>query len=262
VRPGWAAPLAGLLLGACHAGRGSPGAYAQALDSATSACRTRPWLCASTAGEQAVVPLGTRRVADAGASLAAVAAALSVADRERLERDLTDCADLARSEVLVKFLDGRSPTPEECREKGTFGGRFRTRAMFLGEEMHKVALACAEARLKVLRPGGFSVEPRYRYTAEPHRLELIEPDTEAALLEQGCYGELKGTLKPDIVIHTGNPLAPQAVYDFKFPCIRLEDGAWCRYASGPYQGQMQSAVYRKALSVQPFQVIPRIGVMP
>ena len=82
------------------------------------------------------------------------------------------------------------------------------------------------------------------------------------LLEEGCYGELKGTLKPDIVIHSGHPLRALAVYDFKFPCLSSSGGHWCKYAQGPHQGLMQNDVYRAALSVTPRRVLPRLGVMP
>ena len=262
---GRGALLAGVLLLACHpgvAGRRVPSHYAQAFDSATASCRTRPALCARMAGEEAVVPPAAQRMAEFGASVAAVAHVLEAPDRARIERELTECADLARSEVLERYMGGRPPTPQECHEKGSFGGRFRSRAMFLGEEMHRVALACAESRLKALRPGGFSVEPRYRHNQQTRRLELISPEAEAVLLEEGCYGELKGTIKPDIVIHAGNPLLAQAVYDFKFPCVDISKGSWCRYASGPYKGRMQDAVYHEVLSVPPSQILPRIGVMP
>ncbi len=134
--------------------------------------------------------------------------------------------------------------------------------MYLGEEMHRVALACAAAVLSALRPGGFSVEPRYRYEPRTKQWEFMSAETETMLLEEGCYGELKGTLKPDIVIHSGHPLRALAVYDFKFPCFRLEPGNWCRYSSGPHQGLTQDGVYEKALHVQPFKILPRVGVMP
>jgi hypothetical protein len=31
-----------------------------------------------------------------------------------------------------------------------------------------------------------------------------------------------GTLEPDVVIHTGDPLQVQAVYDFKFRCVGFD----------------------------------------
>ncbi|WP_157775411.1 hypothetical protein [Melittangium boletus] len=214
------------------------------------------------AGEEAVVPPAAQRMAEFGASVAAVAHVLEAPDRARIERELTECAGLARSEVLERYMEGRPPTPEECHEKGNFGGRYRTRAMFLGEEMHRVALACAESRLKVLRPGGFSVEPRYTYNQQTRKWEFMSAEKEAMLLDEGCFGELRGTIKPDIVIHSGNPLLAQAVYDFKFPCVRIYEGHWCKYTNGPHQGLMQDAVYYDALLVKPLRILPRIGVMP
>ncbi|ATB31250.1 hypothetical protein MEBOL_004712 [Melittangium boletus DSM 14713] len=134
--------------------------------------------------------------------------------------------------------------------------------MFLGEEMHRVALACAESRLKVLRPGGFSVEPRYTYNQQTRKWEFMSAEKEAMLLDEGCFGELRGTIKPDIVIHLGNPFLAQAVYDFKFPCVKIDEGRWCEYTRGPHQGRTQSDVYKGVLSITPSRILPRIGVMP
>jgi len=126
VRLGLGVLLWGALLLACHpgvAGRGGPRHYAQAFDSATASCRTRPALCARMAGEEAVVPPAAQRMAEFGASVAAVAHVLEAPDRARIERELTECAGLARSEVLERYMEGRPPTPQECHEKGSLVGK-------------------------------------------------------------------------------------------------------------------------------------------
>jgi len=254
----YGAALASVLLLAC-------GAYAQSLDSASSSCRTQPALCARVAGEETVVPRATQRLAEFGASVTAVAVALNEAHRKAIEQKLTECANKARETVLRQHLQGRSPTPAECNETKNFGGRVRTRARFLGEEMHKVALACAELELSALRPGGFSREPRYRYNTDTRQRELISPEQEESLLEEGCYSELRGTIKPDIVIHAGNPLLPLAVYDFKFPCVSSvssKNDGWCRYTQGPYAGRWQNAVYEEILGTVVRAIKPWLGVTP
>ena len=254
-RPRAGALLASALLLAFHA-------PAQSLDSASSSCRSQPALCARVAGEETVVPQAAQRLAEFGASTAAVAMVLNEAHQKAIEQKLTECANMAREKVLRQHMQGRSPTPAECNETKNFGGKVRTRAMFLGEEMHKVALACAEQELGALRPGGFSREPRYRYNKDTRQRELISPEKEEALLEEGCYSELRGTIKPDIVIHSGNPLLPLAVYDFKFPCVSRDRVPWCRYTKGPHAGRWQNEVYQEALGVEPKPILPWMGVTP
>jgi hypothetical protein len=214
------------------------------------------------AGEETVVPQAAQRLAGFGASVTAVAVALNEAHRKAIEQRLTECANMAREQVLRQHMGGRSPTLEECHEKKEFGGRVRTRAMFLGEEMHKVALQCAGQELSALRPGGFSLEPRYRYNKQTRQRELISPEQEEALLEEGCYSELRGTIKPDVVIHAGNPLLPLAVYDFKFPCVISKNDGWCRYTQGPHTGRRQDRVYEDVLGVVARAIRPWLGVTP
>ena len=257
--------LASMLLMACQAGgagRVAPGHYAQSIDSASNSCRANPALCTRVAGEEAVVPLARQRLAELGASITAAALVLNAEHRRNIEEKLLHCANEARTAVLLQHMQGRSPTPDECREVKEFGGRVRTRAMFFGEEMHRLALQCAQRELDALRPGGFSIEPRYRHDKRTGQRELISPEREEALLEEGCYNELRGTIKPDIVIHSGNPLVPQAVYDFKFPCVNTDRNPWCKYTRGPHQGRRQNDVYLEALGIRPRPIFPWIGVMP
>ena len=66
--------------------------------------------------------------------------------------------------MLIRRFGGRSPTSDDCKEKVPVPGREDvTRAMLLGEEMHRVAFKCVEERLGKALPGRFSLEQRYRY---------------------------------------------------------------------------------------------------
>jgi hypothetical protein len=214
------------------------------------------------AGEETVVPQGAQRLAELGASALGAAMALDAYQRSRIEQALTECANQARTKVLLDHMGGRSPTPAECREEGKFGGKVRTRAQYFGEEMHKAALECVGLRLSALRPGGFSLEPRYRYDKQTGQREFITPEQEEILLEDGCYSELRGTIKPDVVIHSGNPLLPLAVFDFKFPCVNRDTVPWCLYTKGPHKGRWQNAVYEEALGIVPEAILPWLGVTP
>ncbi|XXF78436.1 hypothetical protein P2318_01385 [Myxococcaceae bacterium GXIMD 01537] len=188
-----------------------------------------------------------------------------------MEQALKECAEWARSEVLLRRMEGRSPTPEECREAvGTNSrGEVVTRAMQLGEEMHQHASECAGRRLEEVLPGRFSLEQRFRYNPQTRGATPISSDEVAALLKRGAGHELLGTIKPDVVLHLGNPVHAQAIYDFKFPCVNMEDGEvarWRRYPRGhPYERRTQKEVYEQLLGVASAQirrVIPRWGVLP
>lgn len=134
--------------------------------------------------------------------------------------------------------------------------------MRLGTEMHEVAQKCTEAALKNLRPGGFSLEQRYRYDSSTGQWKLVSAEQEKLLEETGNGGELMGSIKPDVVIHPGNPLNVQAVYDFKFPCVNSDKRPqWRQYPEGhPYEGMNQGSLYKKALGPAPRIVVPRLGI--
>jgi hypothetical protein len=185
--------------------------------------------------------------------------------RESIEEKLVKCADTARSEVLLKhaahFPNGGRPTTAECKQLSTapkFKGK--TWAQQLGIEMHEVALKCADAVLKNLVPGRFSLEQRYRYDRATKQKKPVSADEEKALVKSGNAGELKGSLVPDVVIHTGDLLAVQAVYDFKFPCVNEEQPAWGRYPEDhPYKNINQRTIYQEAFGVNPVSISPRWG---
>lgn len=266
-----------LLLVACGASRQSaPSQYAQAVDSGTNAGMRNPELITPQVGERIPVipPLRPARPPVAGA-LATVAAAggQAVIDasesldpelQDRIDKALAECADKARSDVMFKHFQGRGPTREECNEEVGKDSRGEpiTRAMELGVEQHQVALKCAEEKLSRLKPGGFSLSPRYRYDPKAGKATYIPRETVKELLSQGRSAELRGTLEPDVVIHEGKPHQVQAVYDYKFPCVNTDDWAsWRQYNQGQGHAEPnQQFLYRKALKVEPLMVQPHLGV--
>ena len=201
------------------------------------------------------------------ASTVAVLRVLDEATRTSIQQALSECADLARSEVLLRHrgdFEGLIPNADECNQPAKSAKRKGvTWAMQLGTEMHEEALKCAEERLGLLRPGGFSLEQRYRYDSRTRRWKRVSPDEEKALHESGNGGELKGTLKPDVVIHSGDPLKAEAIYDYKFPCNdpnSIPD--WTHYTEGPYRGLTQQRVYQNALGgALPVRIVPRWGLI-
>ncbi len=215
------------------------------------------------------------------ASVAAVANAVSGAretpkppaldelTRGSIEEKLAKCADDARSDVLLRhkadFPNGGRPTADECKQFSTDPNfRGKTWAQQLGIEMHEAARECAKAALKLIVPGRFSLEQRYRYDRATKQKKPVSADEEKALVKSGNAGELKGSLVPDVVIHTGDLLAVQAVYDFKFRCVNDgEPPSWDTYEAGsPYQGKTQGQMYEQVFGFEtaPATISPRIGV--
>ncbi|WP_163870487.1 hypothetical protein [Myxococcus eversor] len=245
--------------------RASTGRYA--FDSASNSCRHRPELCVRAAGEEAVVPTVRPIQAMASATRTAVAAlrVLDSATQAIIEERLKECADQARSSVLIEHLGGRVPTRGECNESriDDASNRRMTLAMQLGCLMHRVALDCSEAALEKIIPGGFSREQRYRCDSSRGTLSMVSEEETRGLLKSGCGEELKGTLVPDLVIHNGNPLDAHVIYDFKFPCIATDVTPWRKYPAGhAYGGMTQKAIYREALGAPALRVLPRWGVLP
>ena len=260
----WVVLLLSGFLTACSVGvgsRGAPRQYAQSVapDSATNACRQNPELCASLLGQEAAV-------ASAGATIASAQYIIEAEVLARIDRALAECADEARSDVLLKHLEGRSPTQEECAEIlfTEPGGQKVTRAMWFGEKMHQVALPCAEEKLNRFLSGRFSIEPRYRPNPKTRRPEWISPEEVKTLLRQGRGQELKGTIVPDVVIHMGNPVLVQQIFDFKFPCMNIDFYTpWRRYPQGQtHEGRYQHHVYEQLLGTRARRVQPRLGAEP
>ena len=236
-----------------------PGCYA--LDSATSACQRTPAYCASVVGEETVIP-SVRGGAEI-ASLAGVYRLLTPDLQTRIEQDLVECAELAEAEVNRLRFGGHKPTRQQCQEVLPELDPCRrrvTRAMQLGTEKHDLALRCAHDKLSALRPGGFSLEPRYRYDREQRRRQLLSAQEVRTILQRDCGEDLKGTLKPDVVIHSGNALEVLAIYDFKFPCPSSNDPSWKTYLGGSQQGSSQGDLYAEGLDAPAALVSPGLGV--
>jgi hypothetical protein len=270
---------AGVLLVACGPSvHRPPGTYAQSMDSASNSCGRTPSLCKPQLGEQLpTIPTGrTPRPpppvsgGTPSAALSATAAGkvvrvvIDAALEARIRKALSECADEARSAIMLKHFGDRSPTREECNQVLSINekGEPFTRAMQLGVEQHQVALACAEQRLQELKPGGFSISPRYRIDPDTGRVQQLPKAQVEDLLSKGRKKELLGTLEPDIVIHAGGPLHIQAVFDFKFPCMNGGQPPWRQYPKGhPYEGLSQRDLYEKVLSEKVFRIIPRQGIV-
>ncbi|QSQ26828.1 hypothetical protein JY651_18760 [Pyxidicoccus parkwayensis] len=256
-----------LLIAACAGtpDRGTPGHYA--FDSATSKCEQQPLLCARMVGEETVIPLARtmETVASTVRTGVAVLRIFEETTKAVVEKELTACAEQARSKVLLDHFDGGSPTPRECNEvvEESGSGRRITRAMQLGCLMHEVALACTREALRKRIPGRFSLEQRYRYDRATRTLALMSAEETRSLLRLRCGEELRGTLVPDVVIHSGNPLEAQAIYDFKFPCANSSELPLSRpYPQGhPYGGDTQETIYQEALGAEVWRVVPRWGVI-
>ncbi len=182
-----------------------------------------------------------------------------------IDQALKECADEARSHVMLQQFKTRGPTREECEEVlyRDSQGQPVTRAMQLGVEQHKVALECAERKLGELKPGGFSISPRYRYDSQTGMAEHIPSEVVKQLLKAGRGAELRGTIEPDIVIHDGSPSRVQAVYDYKFPCTNTDRRSrWREYPDGaPRRKSNQKNLYWDALKVEPALVQPHLGVL-
>lgn len=265
-QPVWV--LAGcVLLGACAVtpGPDTPSHYSWDT-SVSAACRNNPAQCAALTGTPSATGSG-HAVATAGYTAHEALRVLDNLTQNSIEEALKKCADEARLAVLLRHsgqFKGASPTAEECREwvKDATGRRI-TWAQRLGLEMHEAALKCTEERLRELRPGGFSIEPRYRYDPLTGQKKWVSREEERTLEESGNGRELQGTLKPDVVLHAGDPLKVQAVYDYKFPCAntgKVPD--WGRYPDDhPYARYDQGRMYKKALGAEPARVTPHWGVI-
>ena len=249
-------------------------------DSTYSCCLkqhpTTPAVCSASEKEaaqalkQAISPGPSARVESVAVGGTVIAATTLSSDevifsetlRVDVEKALRECAKLA-NEVVNRRRFGGDPTPAQCEEVLGKDSRGRpvTRAMQLGEEKHAEAMECAAKRLGGLIPGRFSLEQRYRYDPVTRRKELVSKEQRTELLRQGKGSHLKGTLVPDVAIHSGNPLEVQAVYDFKFPCLRESLPKWSTYneEGHPYrdrtQGDVYEAVFGEALRVTPWEII-------
>ena len=231
------------------------GSAGYAVDSATSACQQNPSYCVAVAGEEAVVPTAIR-----GGAEAATLWVLTRQTRTDIEQVLVECVEWANAEVNLQRFGGKSPSRAQCQEElpGTDPcGKKVTRAMQLGTEKHALARQCVQQKLTALIPGRFSLEQRYRYDPRTGQKQLVSREEEQALRQHGCGEELTGSIAPDVVIHSSNPLDVLAVYDFKFPCPFSNYPRWTEYArSSSTTASNQGEAYRQMLGVGPNLVAP------
>ncbi|WP_239014689.1 hypothetical protein [Archangium violaceum] len=180
---------------------------------------------------------------------------------DELEERLEECARQAEYQVNSSLFGNRAPTREECGEELEVDGCGEpiTRAMLLGRQKHVIALACAREVLSQLWPAPFSIEQRYRYYRASRLLEAISPEKELQIIKRGCTDELKGTIKPDIVLHADyNLLQAVLVLDFKFPCPPSNRPRWTEYgATSAFPGMNQGQLYKDALGGEVLLLTPR-----
>jgi len=250
-----------LLLGAC-AGverRGVPRVYAQGFDTETNACLRFPGNCPGAQGMTS-----GKQVAEAGATLGSIAAALYTEDKaqqNRIAEAILDCVKDADFKLNERYFGG-NPTREQCAEVvgRDASGNPVTRAMLLGREKHTLALECIQQKLPKIRPKGFSLNQRYRENQATGRWEPLSEQQVQALLRAGGDG-LIGTIVPDIVIHTGNVAEVLDAFDLKFPCPGTNHPKWYDYPKGhPHAPLNQGQVYQKAFGVNPARVSPRYDI--
>ncbi|NMO21102.1 hypothetical protein HPC49_40185 [Pyxidicoccus fallax] len=185
-------------------------------------------------------------------------AELEESERLGIEAILVECARWADAEVNQREFGGRGPTKAECAEQvaGTAETPV-TRGMRLGSAKHARAMQCVEEKLGAAYPGRFSQNQRYRLHPETRQLERITHEKELEMLRKGG-GDLLGSVVPDVIIHTGNPLQVQWVYDFKFPCPEDNPTSWRRYPHGnPLKALHQGDAYHKVFGLQPSRVTPQ-----
>lgn len=234
-------------------------------NTASAACRQNPANCAAATGKDIEF---SQQVGTAVASIAATLMVLFEQAKDSIEEKLVECANNARSTVLIrhrKEFKADTPTADECRKMTENKGRKMSWAQRLGEEMHEEARQCIDTELGAMRKGRYSLEQRYRIiNLKTGEKKLVSAEEEAALLNSGNAGELTGTLKPDVVIHEGDPLNAQAAYDFKFPCVNTERVPdWGRYPKGhPFANETQKSVYEKYIASFVARVLPRLGIVP
>lgn len=235
-------------------GPGVPRHYAQAMDSATSACLRNPSCYMPPPGEEAILPWLARAL-EAVRTASAVVRLLEAAELARVQQVLEDCANEASFKVDEKWLGkDKRPTRQLCQQTYETDARGNkvTWAMHLGREKHRVALECVHRELGEKLAEHLSLQPQYRYHRKPRHLELLDPRQVAKWLRDGLYGMLLGTLIPDVVVHAANdPLRVQRVFDFKFPCPSSNSPVWHEYPENhPYHGTNQGGIYEEAFNIE------------
>lgn len=220
---------------------------------------------------------GTGRVASSSAVRAAtsqiallVPAVLALfpnheAELDQLELALLDCVQRAEREINAERFENRSPTAADC--KAVVGvdrcGRPIYQSMMLGNLKHAHALACMQDILRELWPAPFSIEQRYRFYPHAKLVETVSREEEQRLIDEDCTSELRGTIKPDVVLHSNyDLLRAMVILDLKFPCPVDNRPQWTIYGStSVYSGFRQDMIYRDALGGTTLILSPE-GIYP
>jgi len=206
--------------------------------------------------------LGSRLVAVLCASLWVACSA----SRQKAPREYAQSRDSASNAALTN----RALSRPQVGEKAPVVPPLRPARPPVAGPLAAAAAAAGQAVIddsksldsELLKPGGFSLSPRYRYDPKTGEAAHIPREAVKELLSQGRGVELRGTLEPDIVIHGGKPHQVQAVYDYKFPCVNT--GKWIEwrpYREGHvHEGSHQGELYKNALKIRPTRVQPHLGV--
>ena len=179
----------------------------------------------------------------------------------RLEAALLECARRAEREINAERFGNSSPSSADCKTMVGMDrcGRPIYQSMELGNLKHAHALACMQDILRELWPAPVSIEQRYRFYSHAKVIETISRAEEQRLLDEDCADELRGTIKPDIVLHSDyNLLQAALIIDLKFPCPPSNDPTWRWYGkTSVYNGLTQGQVYQQALDGKAVLLTPR-----
>lgn len=219
---------------------------------------------------QGPAPNGTAVATASGAAVGRIIGVLIQGDDEaldelqdELDQIMEECVDRAEQTINRRRLGRKSLTAAECNEvvDRDANGAPVTRAMELGNEKHMESFKCIEEKLGGLIPQHLLIEQRYRFDRARRRVKPMSKKEVERLVRLGQKGELKGSVEPDVVIHSGNPAQARFVYEFKFPCTEGASTSWTTYSRGPYKGLTQQLVYWDAFGVKPSLVKPGKGVL-
>ncbi|MFP2928392.1 hypothetical protein ACLESO_25000 [Pyxidicoccus sp. 3LG] len=181
---------------------------------------------------------------------------LAVNLRTAVEDAILRCTRRADREANEDFFDGRSPSPEECRESKREG---QTWAMYLGVHKHHLAKQCLQEALGKLMPGRFLLEARFLFKERTGQWEYLDKEAVDRLVSQVGRMALEGSIAPDIVIMDDKGVII-LVYDMKFPCPESNGARWDFYSRGPWALRSQDEIYFQALRSEPLLVSPQEGV--
>jgi hypothetical protein len=179
----------------------------------------------------------------------------------RLEAALLECVQRAERDINAERFGSGAPTAADC--KAVVGvdrcGRPIYQSMELGNLKHTRALACMQDILKELWPGPVSIEQRYRFYRHAKVLETISREQEKRLLDADCAEELRGTIKPDVVLHADRHLLRAIlILDLKFPCLGFKDPQWTDYGEkSSYAGSNQREIYEEAFGGTALMMSPK-----